>query len=164
VHLVKLHGSLNWFLYDFPGWARQYAIPDGDAFHTRDQHGQMLKNVTTKAAFLSGTIVKEQLYGIGFFGDIFAAFRRRLAFHQHLVFCGYGFGDPGINSRIYQWTCDRLNGSNRIVVLTEQSPTEFFIDKPYWLDGLYDHGRLILVSKWLQNCTVEDLFPFFDKW
>jgi hypothetical protein len=163
VRLFKLHGSLNWFCYDFPGRVRQFAIPDGDASHSRDQNGQLLRIVGTKAAFLSGTIVKEQPYGIGFFGDVFAAFRRHVAVHKHLVFCGYGFGDPGVNSRVYQWTCDNLDGSNRIVVLTEQSPTDFFADKPYWLETLYDQKRLILVSKWLQNCSVEDLLPYFDR-
>jgi hypothetical protein len=163
VRLFKLHGSVNWYLYDFPGWARQYAIPDKDAFHSHDQNGTLVRPADWKAAFLSGTVVKEQFYGIGFFGDIFAAFQRHLAPHKHLICCGYGFGDPGINSRIYQWLCDRLDGSNRLVVLNQGTEATFFADKPYWLQHLHEQRRLILVNKWLQDCTVADLAPYFDN-
>jgi len=121
--------------------------------------------VEGKAAFLSGTIVKEQVYGIGFFGDVFTAFRRHLAPHKHLIFCGYGFGDSGINARIYQWTRDQLDGSNRIVVLSNISADNFFADKPNWLRQLYDEKRLILVDRWLEDlkgCAVANLGPYFD--
>ncbi len=161
--LFKLHGSVNWFLYDFPGWARQYAIPDKDAFHSHDQNGNLVIPTEWKAAFLSGTIVKEQLYGIGFFGDLFTAFRQHLSFHKHLIACGYGFGDPGINARIYQWLNDALDGSNKLVVLSKGSPPDFFAQKPLWLQELYFQGRLLLVDRWLQDCAVEDLAPYFDN-
>ena len=52
VRLFKLHGSLNWWLYKFPNWARQYAIPDGDPFHSKDQNGHLVQPVEWKAAFL----------------------------------------------------------------------------------------------------------------
>ena len=138
-------------------------MPDEDPFHSHDQNGDVVRAVERKPAFLSGTIVKEQLYGIGFFGDLFTAFRRHLAPHVHLVFCGYGFGDPGINSRINQWLHDRLDGSNKIVVLNKGAEADFFADKPYWLQDLHADGRLILVHKWLQDCTVTDLEPYFDN-
>jgi hypothetical protein len=163
VRLFKLHGSVNWFLYAFPGWARQYAIPDKEAFHSRDENGNLVRPVEWKAAFLSGTVVKEQLYGVGFFGDLFTAFRQHLGTHKHLIFCGYGFGDPGINNRIDQWLHDRLDGSNRIVVLNSGSEADYFADKPYWLQDLHGRGQLIFINKWLQDCTVGDLAPYFDN-
>lgn len=163
VRLFKLHGSVNWFLYDFPGWAHQYAIPDSDAFHSHDQYGKLVRPVEWRSAFLSGTIVKEQLYGIGFFGDLFTAFRRHLGQHAHLIFCGYGFGDPGINSRINQWIHDRPAPGNRIVVLNGGTRAGFFADKPMWLQDLHAKGRLLFVDKWLQDCTLADLTPYFDN-
>jgi len=162
VRLFKLHGSVDWFLYEFPGWARQYAIPDHDAFHSRDQNGAFVKPVEWKAAFLSGTIVKEQYYGTGLFGELFSAFRSHLGRHTHLICCGYGFGDPGVNGRIHQWLQDSLDRSNRLVVLNPGSDREFFDAKPFWLQDLHSHGRLIRVDKWLQHCLVDDLLPFFD--
>ena len=77
--------------------------------------------------------MKEQLYGIGFFGDLFGAFRQHLSQHKYLISCGYGFRDPGINSRLNQWLADRLDEPNQIVVLNEGPAVDFFADKPYWL-------------------------------
>lgn len=162
VRLFKLHGSLNWWLYEFPNWARQYAIPDGEPFHSKDQNGQIVNPVEWKAAFLSGTIVKELRYGVGLWSELFAAFRSHLASHTHLICCGYGFGDTGINQRLVQWMQDRLNGSNRLVILTPDAPERYFSDKPYWLVQLWEQRRVIIVPKYLEHCTLADLTPYFD--
>ncbi len=163
VRLLKLHGSINWFLYDFPGWARQYAISDGDPFHSCDQSGQFVYPVQGKAAFLSGTLVKEELYGLGFFGDVFRTFHNQLSRHCHLIVSGYGFGDPGVNRRLGQWLHDRPDNGNRLVVLNRGSPGDFFKNKGYWLQNAHNKGSLILIDKWLQDCTVADLAPYFGS-
>jgi hypothetical protein len=159
VRLLKLHGSLNWWLYEFPGWARQYAVPDGDPFHSRDQHDQLVTLVDYKAAFLSGTIVKELRYGVGLWAELFLAFRAHLAKHTHLICCGYGFGDTGINQRLVQWMSDT---SNRLVILTPDPPDLYFSDKPYWLSQLWKQRRVIIVPNYLEQCTLDDLTPYFD--
>lgn len=163
VRLFKLHGSLNWWLYEFPGWARQYAAPDGDPFHSKDQGGRLVHPVEWKAAFLSGTIVKELHYGVGLWAELFAAFRLHLANHTHLICCGYGFGDTGVNQRLVQWMHDRLDGSNRLVILTPDSPENYLSDKPYWLVRLYEEGRVVFVPRYLEKCKLGDLSPYFDS-
>lgn len=162
VRLFKLHGSVDWYLYEFPGWARQYAIPDGDPQYCEDNAGTKLYPLEGKAAFLSGSIVKEQRYGVGFWGDLFSSFRAHLSRHTHLICCGYGFGDPGINQRLAQWMNDRLDGSNRIVILTPNSPEEFLADKPLWLHRLFEQKRLRFVGAYLENCAVDSLTEYFD--
>ena len=67
--------------------------------HSKDQHGDFVHPVEWKAAFLSGTIVKELRYGVGLWAELFSAFRFHLASHTHLICCGYGFGDTGVNQR-----------------------------------------------------------------
>lgn len=160
--IFKLHGSLNWYLYEFPNWARQYAIPDGDPFGGHDQNGQIVNPLGWRAAFLSGTIVKEQHYGQGFWNEIFSGFRTHLSQHTHLIFCGYGFGDPGVNLRLSQWAHDNLEGKNTFVVLTADDEPTFFADKPKWMQQLRSNGQIILVNKYLQNCTLADIEPYFD--
>ena len=158
--IFKLHGSLNWYLYQFPHWARQYAVPDGDPFHGRDQAGNLVDPVEWKAAFLSGTIVKEQRYGQGFWSELFTAFQDHLSQHRCLIFCGYGFADPGVNMRIHQWARN-LPGDNRIVVLTSDDENKFFSDKPAWMHELRSRGQIRLVNKYLQDCSMSDIEPFF---
>jgi SIR2-like protein len=161
--LFKLHGSLNWWLYDFPGWARQYAMPQGiDAFHSKDQNGRFVHPFEPKAAFLSGTIVKELRYGLGFWDELFSAFRDHLANHTHLICCGYGFGDTGVNQRLDQWMRYRLDKSNRLVILTPESPDRYLSDKPYWLVHLWEEERVVFVPNYLEQCTLNNLMEYFD--
>lgn len=162
VRMFKLHGSLNWWLYQFPGWARQYAIPLAGADHSRDQNNNIVRPIGWKAAFLTGTIVKELRYGLGFWGEQLEAFRHHLAAHTHLVCCGYGFGDPGINQRLIQWTADRLDGSNRLVILTNDPSDAYFSDKPFWLCEMKQEGRVTIIPQYLETCRISDLEPFFD--
>jgi hypothetical protein len=162
VRLFKLHGSLNWHLYDFPNWARQYAIPQNDLWHSTDENGNLVRPVEGKAAFLSGTIVKEQRYGLGLWGELFSNFREHLSRHTHLICCGYGFGDPGINHRLEQWVDDRLDGSNRLVILAPGSPEKFLADKPLWLHRLFEQKRVLFVGAYLENCTLDQIAGYFD--
>lgn len=157
--IFKLHGSLDWYLYHFPGWARQYAVPDGDPFHGRDQAGNLVDPVEWKAAFLSGTIVKEQRYGQGFWSELFSAFQDHLSQHRCLIFCGYGFADPGVNMRIHQWA-HNLPGDNKLVILTADDEAKFFSDKPAWMHELRTKRQIHLVNKYLQDCCLADIEPY----
>ncbi len=163
VRLFKLHGSLNWYLYDFPGWARQYAIPKKDIWHGRNEKNERVNPIEGKAAFLSGTIVKEQRYGLGFWSDLFTNFRAHLSRHTHLICCGYGFGDMGINNRLSQWLADRLDGSNRLVILTPENPEEYLKRMPWSLSRFHEMGRIVFVNRYLEKCTQDQLSPFFDS-
>ena len=162
VRLFKLHGSLDYWLYDFPGEGRQYAIPDGDPLHSRNQNAKLVSPLEWKTAFLSGTVVKELHYDVGYWADMFAAFRSHLANHTHLICCGYGFGDAGINRRLFQWMNDRQDGRNRLIIPSPESPADYFSDKPYQLSEFWRQGRLTLVPKYLEKCTLGDLTPYFD--
>ena len=167
VRLFKLHGSVNWYLYEFSGHERQYGIPRNGPYHSKDENGRALAPLLGgKAAFLSGTIVKEQHYGNGLFGELFSEFRQHLRYHKHLICCGYGFGDTGVNNRLLQWLCDSMNGSNRLVILHDTSETresELFDNAPIWLTQMRSKGRVILHSAWLANCKVADLESYFDR-
>jgi hypothetical protein len=160
--IFKLHGSLNWFNFDFPGWARQYAIADGDPYGGRDQNGNIVNPVDWKAAFLSGTVVKEQRYGLGFWDDLFSGFRDHLSQHRYIIFCGYSFSDPGVNLRIIQWA-HLMSGPNFLVILTPDDEATYLSDKPLWLLNLYRAGRIKFVRKYLQDCSLPDLIPYFEN-
>ena len=161
--IFKLHGSIDWYFYEFSDGMRQYAIPDKDPSHSYDQNKKLIRPLDSKAAFLSGTVVKERRYGTGVFGELFTEFRRHLGQHRHLISSGYGFGDTGINNRIHQWLCDLPNRANKLVVLSNKSEPKFFEDKPIWMRDMRSRGQLILVAKRLQDCSTNDLEPYFDN-
>ena len=160
--IFKLHGSLNWHLFDFGRW-RQYATVSKDPFECRDNRRRRLNPVSITPMFLTGTTVKEQAYGVSLTGEIFARFRSQLAKHRTLICCGYGWGDKGINIRLNQWLHDAPN--KRLVILYGNPVTELQ-RLPFWRfrwNSFIITGRLVVIPKWLSACSVQDLKPFFDK-
>jgi len=162
IHLLKLHGSIDWFLQEFEGWTRQYAISRSDWQHSKDECGRLVTPVEWKAAFLSGTSVKEIRYGHAFWTDIFESFRRHLNSHRTVVCCGYGFTDTGINNRINQWALSGDAERKSLIILTPQKDTEYFADKPAWMLRLREEGTLKLHPNYLQDCNWADLEPYFE--
>ncbi len=162
IRLIKLHGSLNYWRYEFENGSTRYAIPDRDAFHERDHRGKLVMPSDWKASFLSGTVVKELHYGGEFWSELFASFRSLLASHTHLICCGYGFADHGINQRLINWLYAREDSANRLVILTPDGPDDYLLDKPLWLSRLREQDRLVFVSSYLEDGTIAEVTSFFD--
>jgi hypothetical protein len=158
VIMLKLHGSLNWLDYQRDGDViARTAISKGDPSYSRDADGRYLNTTDDKPQFLSGLLVKEDLYTKGAFAEIFWQFWKILKQTKYLITCGYGFGDAGVNSRIYNWLAE---DSSRRIVLLHPNIDEFRKTAPYWLT---DSRFLINVPKYLQDCTLADLEPYFEN-
>ena len=168
VSVFKLHGSLNWQLFEFENWdgegarVRQYAKFSKDPDHCKDEHGNLVTPVEWKSAFLSGTIVKERQYIKPFWSELQNEFNQRIKDHQFIVFCGYGFQDPGINIKINQWLHD-LGPKKQMVILTPDSPSKFLEKKPYWMKQAFDNSQIQFVEKYLQKCVARELTEYFTQ-
>ncbi|HJT66391.1 MAG TPA: SIR2 family protein [Pyrinomonadaceae bacterium] len=161
VRLYKLHGSLDWYLFRSQS-VDQFGKVKGDPEHCRDENGNRLSLLQPQPRFLTGTVVKEQSYGTTVTGECFAELRRRLAMHKTLICSGYGWGDKGINVRINQWLRDQTE--NKLVIL-HNGDVDHLKTKGFWFfrwDDYVQAGKLSLVPRWLRECTVEDLEPFFS--
>lgn len=162
IRLYKLHGSLDWYFFRSKKYD-QFARVPRDPDHCKDEEGRPLQLLDPQPRFLTGTTVKEQSYGYGLTGEIFSEFRHRLSKHRTLICCGYGWLDKGINIRLNQWLRDARE--NRLVILHNGSIEEVR-NKPFWLfkwDDYYAAGRVQVVARWLSQCSVDDLRPFFDE-
>jgi hypothetical protein len=160
VRLYKLHGSLNWYFFRTKLFD-QFGKVKGDPEHCKDENGKRLSLLQPQPRFLTGTTVKEQSYGSGLTGEFFTEFRSRLAAHETLICCGYGWGDKGINIRLNQWLRD--NVKNKIVILHKGSADEIR-QKRFWFfrwDEYERAGKVLVFPHWLSECTVQDLEPFF---
>ncbi|MGP1680646.1 MAG: SIR2 family protein [Burkholderiales bacterium] len=160
VRLFKLHGSVDEYRIRFPKWD-QHARVTGDINSAKDSAGQRLNTLNIVPRFLTGTTVKEQAYGLGVTGETLAAFRRRTSGHRTIICCGYGFSDKGINQRLNQWLLDQEE--NRLILLDPRE--ESAIQAPrFWTfrwERYHRSGKLVVVPKWLSQCTVDDLRPYF---
>jgi len=161
VRLFKLHGSIDWYLFRSKQNVDQFAKVKADPDHCRDENGNRLSLLQPQPRFLTGTIVKEQSYGITVTGECFTELRKRLTTHRVLICCGYGWGDKGINVRINQWLRDAPE--NKLVILHKGSTDELKA-KRFWFFKWHDYehaNKLSVLPKWLSECTLLDFEPVF---
>ena len=161
MRLYKLHGSVDWYRFSFPTFVQFGKASDPD--HCKNADGTPLSLLDPKPLFLTGTTVKEQLYGVTVVGELFSEFRTRLRAHHTLICCGYGWSDKGINTRLRQWLYDAPQ--NRIVILHNDSSDDLRLKRFwywYWED-FEKAGKVTVVPRWLSQCSLADLEPYFDS-
>ena len=70
VRLYKLHGSVDWYRFSFPTFVQFGKASNPDFCENAD--GTPLSLLEPKPLFLTGTTVKEQLYGVSVVGELFS--------------------------------------------------------------------------------------------
>jgi hypothetical protein len=105
LHLLKLHGSIDWLReYDETTTGQMPAVK------IRQLEPKEVKNRDLRPAVIFGN--RNKLTAEGPFLDLLRSFQDELAHSQTLTVVGYSFRDPHINVYISQW----LNGdANRIL-------------------------------------------------
>ena len=117
---LKLHGSVNWFLFSRKfgdSYDGRIGIPlNGDPEHTRTEDDELLRlGNGGRPLLLIGTFNKISAYSSGIFGELHHRFRSTISEANQMVICGYGFGDKGINIEIIEWYFDKRG--RRLVVI-----------------------------------------------
>jgi hypothetical protein len=139
VRLIKLHGSIDWFL--FPN--KRIGILGSSG------RGPGTPITVPRPVLLVGTFNKMPEYTTGIFSDLHCHFHRCLQQTHFLVCCGYGFRDKGINRKLSEWiNADRQK--RLIFVHAEPSKT---------LDG----GRPAIANNW-QSWHKQKKLLFVEKW
>lgn len=162
IRMFKLHGSVDWYRFRFPKYV-QYGKVHGDPDHCKNKKGQRLSLLDSAPLFLTGTTVKERSYGFSLIGELFAELRLRLRNHHTLICSGYGWGDKGINIRVRQWLYDAPQ--NKVVILHNGS-TDELKQKRFWYfywDDFEKADKVTVIPKWLCECNLQDLEPFFSN-
>ena len=100
VHLVKLHGSLNWYLED---WTEMGSLSASRFFigPWRMSEEERTSNPAARPAIIFGQ--RNKLTAEGPFPDLFLAFRDELCKTEKLTIIGYSFRDFHVNHMIIKW-------------------------------------------------------------
>ena len=156
ISLIKLHGSINWYRTGDTGIVRPAAITSNDITRCKDARGKLLISNQSIPSFLSGQSKVFQ-YNRGIFADMQYRFQQTLRRNNLIIMSGYGWGDVPINFHLQYWL-DK-NKYNRLVLLYEQPDKLKEASKE--MAEMYDvytrKGRIIPISQWLQNTSIEDL-------
>jgi hypothetical protein len=145
-HLIKLHGSLNWFTNKPNGTVRE------------PQRFRLIKPVDTEVAkkhfeldipiVLIGTHNKTTNYSGPIFEDLQARMLSVMNMTSTIVICGYSFGDNAVNTRIRHWL-DKC-GKNRMVLIHHNSVQCMASARAglnHVLKYLEDKGQLRVIEK-----------------
>ena len=103
IPFLKLHGSVDWFLFDVH--PSQICIPPKDDYpqRLRSEDGASQYAPNGRPELLIGTFNKLAQYSQGIYLDLYYRFRATLNQADQLAICGYSFGDKGINTVILEW-------------------------------------------------------------
>ena len=141
IKLLKLHGSIDWFADDI-------VDPYKSNIHknrNRDNDAPIL---------LIGSFNKLHEYTRGLNFRLLVQFYNYLNESNYLVISGYGFGDQGINSRIFDWLYSSKN--NRIILIhnniesLKKSARPAISDK---LDSWISSGIVSHIPKFIEEIT-----------
>lgn len=158
VRLLKLHGSIDWFRYqDRTGRDLALRVKAADPKRIKDEAGQDLL-LPLNRLLLAGTTNKELAYGSGIFLELMFQFHRLLKETKLLIISGYGFGDKGINNRIWAWL--DAHSENRLMVLHEDVGKLSQTAKASFAINYQRHKaarKFACVDQWLCNCSIEVL-------
>jgi len=97
LHLLKLHGSIDWI------WEQDLRIEERTLPHSKihKENPKKLKNKYFRPAIVFGQ--RNKLTTEGPFLDFLRAFQQELMSSETLTVIGYSFGDDHINTYISQW-------------------------------------------------------------
>ena len=162
VRLFKLHGSINWFRFrsEDGDSKRSIGIPnDRDFWHTKDLQGQLQWPEDKRPMLLVGTFNKMFDYLTSIFVDLYCQFHHSLCKIDQLIVCGYGFGDKGINNRIFEWVNSSLN--HRFIIIHPDSEklceqTRRGILRNNW-NILVSQNKLISIPKKIENTSWQEI-------
>ncbi len=105
--VMKLHGSVNWRRYRH---MRSRAARDkwrDEFFGIRLQENRAFELMDELPLVLVGTFNKILQYSTPVFLQMIGEFHHYLQTSSHLIVCGYGFGDKGINTLLAYWMSEK---------------------------------------------------------
>jgi hypothetical protein len=160
--VTKLHGSVNWRRYRH---IRSRVARDkwrDEFFGIRLQENRVFELMDELPLVLVGTFNKILQYSTPVFLQMMGEFHHYLQTSSHLIVCGYGFGDKGINTLLAYW-------------MSEKTPRTMYVIDPHPFDEGRCRGaisqkvevwqgenRLKVLSKKIgpQSLTWADVFEF----
>jgi hypothetical protein len=154
--LFKLHGSVNWYLFQYEGRLRPAIFLGTDLTSARDGTGKPLRPEYLTPSFLTG-INKADAYQRGIYTDIHFHFAKLLRQCDRILMSGYGWGDTAINFRLDAWL--ERSRDNKIVLLHKRSEELMSRSLVFasGYNGWINSGQLACVDRWLSDVSLTDL-------
>jgi hypothetical protein len=161
VKLYKVHGSISWFHYENEKTmeADYFAIdPKTNPYDKKDEQGNLLWPIDGRPRIILGAALKFRAYTWPIFSEMYHRLWVGLQCNKHLIVCGYGFGDWGINNAIFNWFVS--NGEKQISIIEPDpkglrerlSPSILGL----WNDAI-EKGKIVIIPKRAEEISSQDI-------
>jgi hypothetical protein len=157
INLFKLHGSIDWFIFqDKNGYSNLYRVPlDYDAqidrYYTLDER---LNFTDGLPYFLIGTFNKMMNYLGGYYEIVFDTFKKRILDSQKIIISGYGFCDKGINTRITHFA---HQPDKELVIIHPDKEQLVKTARGSFHINLVNNPSVRFVEKKFEEITIDDI-------
>jgi hypothetical protein len=157
---VKLHGSVDWFLFRDrgEGYGERVGRYSGDAGDTLDPDERRPERVDDRPIILVGAHNEAMSYLNPPFVEAHQEFRRRLNRDGVVALViGYGWQDQAVNSRIAEWMA--ANASHRVVVVDpvgEEALRHARGTVAQEIAAWQQHDRVTTIGRPFEQLGVED--------
>jgi len=160
--LLKPHGSIDWWRFSGDSSVDCfYKVLTPDVNHAMGSDGKCL-NFARDRMLLAGVTNKELSYGSGIFLELFYRFHEQLKQVNIIVTSGYGFGDKGINNRVWAWMAE--SAEHRLVILHVDRDLLIRNAKASLknhIDKFEEQNRIVFIDKFMQDVSYQELEALF---
>ncbi len=141
---LKLHGSVNWFLFrphcSSPWYDERIGISRKGGHNHTKRDGVPRMRPESIPLLLIGTFNKVADYNQRIFLDLHHRFRSTLREADQLIVCGYSFGDKGINTAVIEWYYGKRG---RRFLIIHPDPCELFSNARPAIQNLMKNSNYI---------------------
>jgi len=159
IRLIKLHGSISWWLQGIEKVLQPVIITDKSPTDWRNKKSEPIKDIRLVPSFLTG-VSKVYSYNRGIFADQHYRFLQLLHNNNLMVMSGYGWGDIPINFQLQNWL-DRDRGNT--LILLHHDPMDL-ADNSLELRHIYNaytkSKQIIPLEKWLSETSLPAIKRF----
>jgi hypothetical protein len=164
IHLLKLHGSVNWFIFRSKSndkyLFRLGSIDGEDISEVNDERWNPQDTSPPYPIMLIGTFNKILEYTRYIFADLFYQFRTSLDRINRLIIIGYGFRDKGINSTVLDWVHESID--RKLIIIDPINEDEIKQRARYAIfkswDDLKKDGRLVFFQRGIEAIEASELY------
>ncbi len=169
INLIKLHGSVNWFILEDEKGRATYSKPlTNDYHHIESSNGNYFYKSGYTNQMLVGSFNKLTDYNFGIFDTLFSEFTIRLREIQVLIISGYSFGDKGVNGKLKYWFNEDQNRKIIIIHPNKDDLLRRCRGMIFWmLDNeskkTEDNRRINIIEKKFEDLLIEDIDSILNK-
>ncbi|MCH8941763.1 MAG: SIR2 family protein [Bacteroidetes bacterium] len=139
INLFKLHGSIDWYYFDETSWVDRRICKCSSEILWRDPR---------KSIILIGTYNKLAKYIESIFLELFCLFYKTMYMHNTIIISGYGFGDSGINEKLFNWV---LQENNKMIIIDPN------------VESLRNKMWSVLDKKWGENKKIVPIKEYIEN-